>query len=169
MSAVLRELGPPHAVSALPDGCVFLYEHSKVDELQFGISLDSIDAPYLKLITANSKLSETAHLLTFDDDGVLRANHLKSWEEKLSGGQALQFVTSVSSLTDITTFQQIPEPLVWGRGRLQPMPVTLNAGQDLGTGEHGVEQRLSPRYAGQATLEMAPPKAVKIKSRKSRR
>jgi len=169
MSTVLRELGPPHAVSALPDGCAFLYEHSKVDELQFGISLDFIDAPYLKLISANSRLSETAHLLTFDEGGVLRAHHLQSWEEKLSGGQALQFVTSVSSLTDISTFQQIPEPLVWGRGRIQPLPVTLNVDQDLGTGQNGVEQRLSPRYAGQATLEMAPPKAIKIKSRKSRR
>ena len=168
VETVVHELGPPHAVSALPDGFVFLYEYSRVSEFQFGLSLKFIRLPYFKVIKADSKLSETAWLLTFDEQGVLRAQGSAAWREKLSGGSALQLIVSVLSLTDTTAFRREPDPLTWGRGCLQRPAVTLNSAQDLRLGGNGLQQRISPVFAGQATLEMTRPKAIKIKRQKYR-
>lgn len=166
---VVHDWGPPHAVSALPEGFAFLYEYSRVKEFQFGISLKMIRMPYFKVIKADSNLSETARLLTFDENGVLRAQGSDAWREKLSGGEALQLITSVLSLTDTTAFRRLPDPLLWGRASLQRPPVTLNSSQDLRSGSHGLQQRISPVFVGQATLEMTPPKPIKIKRQKTRR
>lgn len=165
---VVHDWGPPHGVSALPDGFAFLYEYSRVREFQFGLSLKTIRMPYLKVIKADSKLSEAARVLTFDKDGVLRAQGSAAWKEKLSGGEALQLITSVLSLTDTTAFRRLPDPLLWGRGSLQRPPVTLNSDQDLRSGANGLQQRTSPAFVGQATLEMAPPKPIRIKRKTTR-
>jgi len=167
-ATVVHEWGPPHAVSSLPDGFVFLYEYSRVREFQFGISLKMIRMPYFKVIKADSNLSEAARVLTFDEDGVLRAQGLAAWKEKLSGGGALQLITSVLSLTDTTAFRRLPDPLLWGRGDLQRPPVTLNSDQDLRSGNHGLQQRTSPVFVGQATLEMVHPKPMKLKRKQTR-
>lgn len=169
VETVVHELGPPHAVSSLPDGFAFLYEYSRVSEFQFGISLKMIRMPYFKVIKADSNLSETARLLTFDENGVLRAQGSATWKEKLSGGHALQFIASVLSLTDTTVFRRLPDPLLWGRGDLQRPPVTLNSDQDLRSGRNGLQQRISPVFVGQATLEMTKPKPIKSKRKKTRR
>jgi hypothetical protein len=39
--------------------------------------------------------------------------------------------------------------------------VLLNAEQNLRIGEHGLQQRIAPAYAGQNTLEMAKPMSKK--------
>lgn len=166
---VIHELGPPHALSPLPDGFVFLYEHSKVSEFQFGISLDFLHLPFFKVIKADSDLSETVQVFTFDRQGVLRARGSAGWREKLGGGGALQLIISALSLTDTTAFRRLPDPLLWGRGQLQRPPVTLNAAQDLRSGAHGLQQRLAPVFVGQATLEMSRPKPLKSKRQKTRR
>jgi len=168
VETVVHELGPPHAVSALPDGFVFLYEYSRVKEFQFGISLKTIQLPYFKLIKANSNLSEAARLLTFDESGVLRAQGSAAWQEKLSGGGALQLIVSVLSLTDTTAFRREPDTLLWGRGQLRRLPVTLNSAQNLRLGSNGLQQRVSPVFVGQATLEMTRPNPIKIKRPKGR-
>ena len=56
VESVVELLGPPTAVSALPDGFVFVYEYSRTSEFQFGISLKAIRMPYFKLIKGNSTL-----------------------------------------------------------------------------------------------------------------
>jgi hypothetical protein len=158
---VVHDLGPPHAVSALPDGFAFLYEYSRVSEFQFGLSLKTVRMPYFKLIKADSNLSEAARILVFDERGVLRAQGSAAWKEKLSGGGALQFIFSVLSLTDTSAFRREPDPLTWGRGNLQRPPVTLNSAQDLRSGINGLQQRVAPVFVGQATLEMTRPKPIK--------
>jgi len=165
---VVHDWGPPHVVSSLPDGFAFLYEYSRDREFQFGLSMKFIRMPYFKVIKADSNLSEDARLLTFDGNGVLRAQGSDAWKEKLSGGEALQLITSVLSLTDTTAFGRLPDPLVWGRENLERPPVTLNAAQDLHRGSNGLQQRISPAYVGQGTLEMARPKPIKIKRQKTR-
>jgi hypothetical protein len=164
----VHALGPPHAVSALPDGFAFLYEYSRVSEFQFGLSLKFIRLPYFKLIKADSKLSESARLLTFDEQGVLRAQGSAAWREKLGGGGALQLIVSVLSLTDTTAFRREPDPLTWGRGNLQRPAVALNSAQNLRLGSNGLQQRIAPVFVGQATLEMTRPKPIKNKRQKWR-
>ena len=171
VETVVHQLGPPHAISPLPGGFVFLYEYSRVSEFQWGIGLGLIHLPffdYFKVISANSHLSESVNLLTFDEQGVLRAQGSATWREKLGGGQALQWVISVMSLTDTTAFRDLPDASLWGRALLQPPPVTLNSAQDLRTGASGVQQRLAPLFVGQATLEMNHPKPLKIRRQKMR-
>jgi len=168
VETVVHELGPPHAVSSLPDGFAFLYEYSQVSEFQFGLSLKFIRLPYFKVIKADSKLSEAARLFTFDEQGVLRAQGSAAWREKLGGGGALQLIISVLSLTDTTAFRREPDSLTWGRGNLQRPPVTLNSAQDLRLGSNGLQQRISPVFVGQATLEMTRPKPIKNKRQKWR-
>jgi hypothetical protein len=169
VETVIEECGPPHAVSALPDGFVFLYEYSLVKEFQWGISLKLLRMPYFKVIKANSKLSESAMILTFDRQGALRAQGEAAWREKLGGGGALQLIISALSLTDTTAFRRLPDPLLWGRSNLQRPSVTLNSAQDLRSGVNGVQQRIAPVFAGQATLEMTRPKPIKNKRQKTRR
>jgi hypothetical protein len=168
VETVVHDLGPPHAISALPDGFAFLYEYSRVSEFQLGMSLDFLQLPYFKVIKADSNLSEAARLLTFDEQGVLRAQGSAAWREKLSGGGALQLIVSVLSLTDTTAFRREPDPLTWGRGNLQRPPVTLNSAQDPRLGSNGLQQRIAPVFVGQATLEMTRPNPIKIKRQKSR-
>jgi len=168
VETVVHDLGPPHAVSSLPDGFVFLYEYSRVSEFQFGLSLKFLHLPYFKLIKADSNLSEAARILTFDEQGVLRAQGSAAWKEKLGGGGALQLIISVLSLTDTTAFRREPDPLTWGREDLQRPPVTLNSAQNLRSGSNGLQQRISPVFVGQATLEMTRPKPIKNKRQKWR-
>lgn len=151
---MLRELGPPHSLSALPDGCVFLYEHSHIRERQIGISLSSINIPVIKLIKTDSTLVDSDHILFFDRHGVLRADQSLSWDESLGGGQAMQWVTSVISLTDTGSFRRTHPAFDWGSARLRPAPVVLNSGQDLRSGKHGLQQHNAPKHVGQSTLEM---------------
>ncbi|MCP5523153.1 MAG: hypothetical protein H7A46_16580 [Verrucomicrobiales bacterium] len=168
-ASVVHELGPPHSVSALPDGFVFLYEYSRVDEFQWGISLEFLHLPYFKLVKGGSRLSESVDLLVFDQQGILKAQGDDAWREKLGGGGGLQFIVSVLSLTDTTAFRRLPDPLLWGRGWLQRLPVILNLAQDLRTGRGGLQQRLSPVFVGQATMEMSRPKPLKTPRQKTRR
>jgi len=168
METGVQELGPPHAVSALPDGVVFLYEYSRVSEFQLGISLNVIRLPYFKLVKGDSDLLESTDIFTFNEQGVLRAQGVAAWREQLGGGGALQFIVAVLSLTDTTAFRRQPDALLWGRGLLQRPPVTLNTAQDLRSGLNGVQQRISPVFVGQATLEMPRPKPLKLRRQKSR-
>lgn len=169
VASVMHELGPPHAVSALPNGFVFLYEYSRVSEFQWGISLEFLRMPYFKLVKGDSHLTESAQVLTFNEQGVLTAQSSAVWREKLGGGGALQFVISALSLTDTTAFRRQPDALLWGRGLLQQPPETLNAAQDLRSGSNGVQQRIAPVFVGQETLEMTRPNPIKIKRQKTRR
>lgn len=162
---VLRELGPPAKASALPGGFAFLYEHTVIREFQFGLSFDYSILRFLKFVHAQNRIERDNLLLLFDDDGVLRSLGRDHWRQKLSGGDAAQFVFSAISLTDPALRRQRSDQLRWGRSCLEPLPVALNAGQSLRSGEHGLQLSLPPKYAGQQSLEMAKP--VKPKKTKT--
>jgi len=164
METVARELGPPAQVTALPDGCAFLYEYSAIDEFQVGLSADFPVLRWLKLVHAFNHLDQDTLLLTFDDLGVLRSQGDKAWRETLGGGNAAQFLFVSLSLTDPELRRQRADQHRWGRYLLQPVPVLLNENQNLRTGENGLQQqRIAPKFAGQQTLEMAKPMTKKTK------
>lgn len=162
---VVHALGPPNQVSALPDGFAFLYEHSVVKELQIGFSLDFPLLRWLKLIWAMNSLDQDLCLMTFDDEGRLKAIGVGHSSEDLGGGKAIQFIVSVISLTDSSAFRRPADAHSWGAACLGRLPRTLNADQNLRTGAHGLQLRTAPKYAGQHTLEMAKPAKLKIKRR----
>jgi hypothetical protein len=165
VETVLRKMGPPDCVTRLPEGFAFLYEHSIVSEFQLGISVNYSFLRYFKFIHAWNRLDEEAVLLTFDDDGILRTASSSEWREDLGGGTAAQFLVSVMSLSDISKILRPADAHRWGEELLQPAPVALNSAQSLRSGAHGLQQRISPDYVGQQTLEMTKPKTEKEKKR----
>lgn len=165
VAEVLRELGPPAKVSALPDGSVFLYEHTVISEFQFGLSIDYSLLRYIKFLRAWNWIERENLVLMFDDEGVLRSLGYDHRRQRLSGGGAVQLIFSAISLTDPALRRQQTEQLRWGRSCLEPLPVALNVGQSLRSGEHGLQLSFPPKYAGQQSLEMAKP--VKPRKRKT--
>ena len=159
--AVLRELGPPHEVSRLPAGFVFLYQYSLIKEFQLGVSANKDVFRWLKFIKAWNHLDQQALVLRFDDQGVLRAAGQAVWQESLGGGSAVQLLYSVISLSDISELLHPADAHNWGQHLLQPPPVVLNSRQSLRSGENGLQQRVATDYVGQETLEMAKPKTNK--------
>jgi hypothetical protein len=160
---VVSELGPPNLASRLPDGFAFLYEYSRISEFQLGLSLNLPVVHWFKFLKAWNHIDQESLLLTFDDRGVLRGAGSKNWQESLGGGTGVQFLFQVMSFSDVSEFLRPAEPHSWGDTLLQPLPVALNNGQTLRTGEHGLQQRIAPDYAGQHTLEMSKPKTEKEK------
>jgi hypothetical protein len=159
---VVHELGPPDSTTQLPEGFAFMYEHSVVREFQLGISVNYSILRYIKFIHAWNSLDQEAVLLSFDDQGVLKNATRKRWKEDLGGGNAVQFVVQVTSLSDISKFLRPADAHSWGESLLEDPAEGLNSAQSLRTGEHGLrQQRLDAEYAGQHTLEMARPKGEK--------
>lgn len=158
---VVSELGPPNLASRLPDGFAFLYEYSRISEFQLGLSLNLPVVRWFKFLKAWNNIQQESLLLTFDERGVLRSAGSGSWKEGLGGGTGVQILFQVMSFSDVSEFLRPREPLGWGDRLLQPLPVALNNDQSLRTGEHGLQQRIAPDYAGQHTLEMTKPKTEK--------
>jgi hypothetical protein len=154
VATVIHQLGPPGQVSRLPDGFAFLYEHSTVDEFQLGFSVDIAFLRFIKFVKAWNSIDEDVVLMTFDDRGILRSAGRRQWKESLGGGSAAQLVFAAISLSDASQIVRPADAHSWGEWLLQPLPAALNSGQDLHTGEHGLQQRIAPDYAGQETLEM---------------
>jgi hypothetical protein len=164
IETVTRELGPPAQITALPQGCAFLYEHSVIGEFQFGLSVDFPVLRWFKAIRAWNHLDQDVVVLTFDDAGVLRGQGDKDWREQLGGGGAAQLLFASISLTDPALRRQKSDQHRWGRYLLQPLPVVLNEDENLRTGEHGLQQqRVAPKFVGQQTLEMTKPMPKKKK------
>lgn len=160
---VVSELGPPNLASRLPEGFAFLYEYSSIRELQLGFSLNLPVIHWFKFLKGWNHIDQESLLLTFDEQGVLRSAGSGKWKESLGGGTGVQFLFQVMSFSDLSEFLRPGEPHGWGDTLLQPLPVALNTGQSLRTGEHGLQQRIAPDYAGQHTLEMTKPKTEKEK------
>jgi hypothetical protein len=168
VQTVVATLGPPNQASELAPGFAFLYEYSRVNEFQLGVSIPISFLRYVKFLHAWNHLEQQALLLTFDEHGVLRSAGATKWKEDLGGGNALQVVVTVMSLSDVSSLMRPADAHGWGETRLDPLPVGLNSAQSLRIGQHGLQQRLAPDYAGQRTLEMAQPKTGKEQKRVKR-
>ena len=165
VETLVHEMGPPNEATRLPDGFAFLYEYSRIKEFQLGITVNVTFLRYFKFLHAWNSLEQQALLVTFDDRGVMRDAAVRKWKESLGGGSALQFIVQVMSLSDVSRLLRPADANSWSEWLLQPPPTTLNTAQSLRTGEHGLQQRIVPEYAGQETLQMAKPKTEKEKRR----
>lgn len=165
LQTVLDEMGPPNAATRLPDGFAFLYEHTRINEFQLGISVNVSVLRYFKFLHAWNSLERQVMLVTFDKQGTVRNATMRQWKADLGGGSAVQFIVNVMSLSDVAQFLQPADANSWGDRLLQPLPTTLNGAQSLRTGEHGLQQRGPPEFVGQETLEMAVPKTERVKKK----
>lgn len=156
---VLEELGPPGAISALPDGYVFLYQQFQVEEKQVGISTRVIPVLSLfKLAVAKADLDEETLMMRFDHEGWMQAAGLRMEEDELGRGRAVQPVFSIVPLVDTSSIESPHRSSnSWGMDLLRDPPVTLNSNQSLDSGEAGLELRGTPDKVGQRALEMQKP------------
>jgi hypothetical protein len=165
VDTVVHEFGPPHQVSRLSDGFAFLYEYSAISEFQLGFSANLPIVRWFKFVKAWNHLDQDSLILIFDDQGVLRSGGSDGWKESLGGGSAVQILFVSISLSDVSKILRPADAHSWGKRLLQPLPVALNSASSLRTGEHGLQQRIAPDYAGQQMLEMTKPKTEKEKKR----
>ena len=151
----LERFGPPDKLSRAGTGFVFLYERFDARELQIGVTL----AEWFKLVVGRGTARRQALMLEFDADGRLVAHQLDDRKGRIGSGGSLQLLVTVAPLVDVSDLTARAPQHRWGAGLLRPLPQTLNRGQDLDAGRHGLERRATPRRAGQRTLEGATPDA----------
>lgn len=151
---VIRTLGPPSRMSPLPGGFAMLYEYIDVTEKQFGINLEFIGLDWFKVAFGRGTAEQHALLLVFGDDGVLRAHDHQASTESVGSGFGFQLFFAAMPTVDTKHLWEAPEQFAWGRRALDPLAVTLNAGQSVTSGTQGIEMRGTPDSVGQRTLEM---------------
>ena len=153
VSEVIALLGPPARLSPVPGGLAMLYEHIDATEKQIGINLEFIGLDWFKAAIGRGTAEQQALLLVFDDQGVLRARDYQAWTEKVGSGFGFQLFFVAMPTVDMKHLWEVPEQFTWGRGALEPLAVTLNAGQSVTRGTQGIEMRGTPSSVGQRTLE----------------
>jgi hypothetical protein len=154
---VLAVLGAPLAVAAHESGSALLYEHIVVDELQLGLSLDSLGRAlgvsqlgWLKASLGDSDSRRRAALLVFDADAVLVSKTVGEWTEDFGTGGSVQVFVSVAQVVDSGELRTPVRGLGWGRELLDEPLVVLNGsnlpdtsliGISGGFGQYTLEQR----------------------------
>jgi hypothetical protein len=152
---VLDDLGPPSELTTLPGGFAFLYESLTLTEKQFGISSLHEILRYFKLALADSDVDREVLFFRFGEDGNLRAHGRADISDPLGMGVSIQFIISVLEVADTSEYERdFIDENQWGSSMFAPLPVSLNAGVSLESGNAGIEQRGTPRIVGQRTLEM---------------
>jgi hypothetical protein len=134
-----------------------------MSEYQLGIGLNLPVIRWFKFLKAWNNIEQQNLLLTFDNQGMLRSAGSGNWQEGLGGGTGVQFLFMVMSFSDVSKFLHPADAHDWGEMLLQRPPIALNSGQSMRSGQHGLQQRIAPEYAGQHTLEMTEPKTEKEK------
>jgi len=151
---VIATMGPPSRMSPVSSGLAMLYEYIDVTEKQFGINLEFIGLDWFKVAIGRGTAEQQALLLVFDEGGVLRAQDYQAWRENVGSGFGFQLFFVAMPTVDTKHLWEVPEQFAWGRRALDPLTATLNAGQSVNTGAHGIEMRGTPDSVGQRTLEM---------------
>ena len=151
---VLEKLGPPHRMSALPNGYVLAYEHWHIVEDKIGVSLGAAGADFLSLDWGSARTSGEFLLLSFNSQHRLVDSTFETWDRDAGGGTGIQPFVSVVSVVDVGDLTNPMPQHRWGAFSLEELPVTLNANSHLDTGQAGLEQRGTPISIGQRSLEM---------------
>lgn len=165
---ILRDLGPPDKLSALPNGFAFLYEYIVITEFQVGILLDSERTLGITVFPesafdfrslfrfgfAQGHAERQVLLLTFDGEGRLVAQRYEEFDQDLGRGTGIQTFIGISSLVDNSHLEEEESQHNWGMSLLRPLHQTLNDSQSLETGISGLEQTGTPTGIGQHTLEL---------------
>lgn len=154
-SAILDAYGPPAKISALPTGFVFLYEHVRIDERQWGLILPGPIAKYFKIVYATSLATTDTAVFVFDLEGRLSGSNLQTFQNAPGSGFAFTLIFKVKSLTETDIYTRSQEgTLDWGMAMTRPLPVALNRAQSLEAGDRGLDILRVEGMAGQRALEL---------------
>ena len=152
---VLDRYGPPTKLSATPDGIVFLYEHVKITERQYGLILPGEIGKWIKAVYASADADIVTLLFIFDDQGKLRGADAHTWSADAGAGMSMTLIFSAGSFTDTEQYEaSAARSLDWGRAQLLPPLVALNSRQDLESGANGIQLTTNSKAIGQHTLEL---------------
>ncbi len=152
---VLDLYGPPTKMSALPDGMVFLYEHVKLTERQYGLILPGEIGKWIKAVYASADADVEVMLLVFDEQGKLRGADAQAWSADAGAGMSMTLIFSAGSFTDTEEYEtSAARSLDWGKALTMPLLKTLNAEQNLENGANGVQLTTNSKNIGQHTLEL---------------
>jgi hypothetical protein len=152
---ILAELGPPTKMSALPDGMVFVYEHARITERQYGLILPGEVGKWIKAVYASADADIETFVFVFDAQGRLSSADAEVWNTDAGAGMSLTLLFSTGSFTDTEQYESSPaRSLDWGKALTMPPPVGLNGQQNLETGQNGIQLTTSPSAVGQHALEL---------------
>ena len=154
LAAVLDDLGPPQRLSATPAGLVMGWEHWRIAESGVGASLGFLGADALTVDWGDARVDGDFLLLSFDHGHrVLSASRVQ-WNSDVGGGAAVQPFVGVAPLVDVDDLLRPLPQHGWGASNLLPMPAAQNLPYRPDQGDSGLEQRGTPRGAGQRALEL---------------
>jgi hypothetical protein len=154
LADTLVMLGPPHRMSASETGYLLAWEHWHVRETNVGFSLGAAGADFMSADWGRMRAKGEFILLTFDRDNTLTAAARSDWDSNRGGGQAVQPFFSFVSVVDADDLVRRMHQHRWGMGLLQRPTEALNRDSSPYSGQAGIEQRGTPRGAGQQTLEL---------------
>ena len=155
LSQVLDLLGPPLRMSASDTGFVLAWEHWHVRENSFGIRLGALGADLFSADWGETRVKGEFLLLTFDKQHLLTSASHSNWDNYGGGGQAIQPLFGFVSVVDVNDLIGPLPQHEWGSTLLQRrLPTLLNSGSNSDTGQHGLQQRGTPKAIGQQSLEM---------------
>jgi hypothetical protein len=142
---VLAALGPPTAITALPDGYAFLYEGGRLRTRSVGGNFYQFQSGYA---WSSAQLAIAAFV--FDDEGILCGAAVERGDE--GTGSGFSAGSQGAQAFDQIAFLLPASQHFWGRQLLRRLPAGLNRGSDMASGLHGLERRGTPVDVGQRTL-----------------
>jgi hypothetical protein len=152
---VLRRLGPPTKMTALPDGMAFLYEHVRLSERQYGLILPGEIGKWIKAVYASATADVDATLFLFDKHGILLSAAAQSWSADAGAGMSMTLILSAGSFTDTEHYEaSAARSLDWGKALTMPILVSLNSRHNLESGANGLQLTTNSKGIGQHTLEL---------------
>lgn len=152
---VLDHIGPPHGISSLDGGMVFLYEAAVARESQIGLHLPGSKlAELLKFVYAKTDLDRQVLVVAFDRSGRVTAHRYLTWGASLDDTFMIQLFFAVRSGGDLTDLNAQSHQSDWGRRLLAAPPRSLNRNSSLETGRNGLELKGTTTSVGQHALEM---------------
>jgi hypothetical protein len=155
LGEALATLGPPLRLAAVADGYVLGWEYWQIREQSLGVSLGALGADLMAIDWGQAQLAGEFLLLRFDLAHRLTASAFTTWDEHGGGGTALQPSVALVDLVDVGDLLKPLPQHRWGALSLGELPVALNRASDPDGGHAVLEQRGTPKGAGQRSLEMS--------------
>ncbi len=142
-------------MSATDAGFVLAWEHWHIREDSIGFSLGVLGAEFMSADWGDMRVKGEFLLLTFDKQHLLTSAARSKWDNHGGGGKAIQPLFGFISVVDAGDLTGPLPQHDWGSTLLQRrLPTLLNSGSDSNTGQHGLQQRGTPKAIGQQSLEM---------------
>ena len=153
LAQALYALGPPMRIATMSDGYVLAWEYWQIGERSLGVSLGAVGAEAMSIDWGRAQLSGEFLLLHFDEQHRLLDYAFSRWDESAGGGAALQPSFAGIDVVDVSDLRRPMSQHRWGASSLRSLPFPLNNASGPDSGLSTLEQRGTPKGAGQRTLE----------------